>query len=84
MGPDCRTQTASAETVRPPPLPLTKGGEEIKMQALAKGLHLQILKETATEVTVLLSCSSLPVSDFLPACQMLQEVLDEEITLCHY
>ncbi len=84
FGSDCRIQNGSAGTSLALTLPCTKGGEEIKKQALAKGLHLQILKETATEVTVLLSCSSLPVSDFLPACQMLQEVLDEEITLCHY
>ena len=84
FGSDCRIQNGSAGTSLALTLPCTKDREEIKKQALAKGLHLQILKETATEVTVLLSCSSLPVSDFLPACQMLQEVLDEEITLCHY
>lgn len=51
-------------------------GEELKKQAQAKGLRLQILKETPSDVTVILSCSSMPVQDFLPACRLLKETVE--------
>lgn len=51
-------------------------GEALKKQAKARGLRLQILKESSSDVTVILSCSSLPAEDFVPACRLLKEALD--------
>ena len=39
------------------------------------GLRLQVLKETDTEITVILSCSSMPSKDFVPALNLLKEAV---------
>ena len=36
---------------------------------------LPILKESEKDVTVLMSCSSMPVQDFIPACELLKSVV---------
>ena len=46
-----------------------------KMQA--QGLHLKILESAKDQITVLLSCSSMPASDFEPACRQIREVLEQ-------
>ena len=56
-------------------LPYEKSGDELKKQASEKSLHLQILKESEKDVTVLMSCSSMPVQDFIPACELLKSVV---------
>ena len=33
------------------------------------------LKESEKDVTVLMSCASMPVQDFIPACELLQSVV---------
>ncbi len=40
----------------------------------SEGLRLQFLKESEGEVTVILSCSSMPAEDFIPACRLLKEL----------
>lgn len=57
-------------------LPCTASGSEFKKQAEANGLRLQILNETDTEITVILSCSSMPVQDFMPALRLLKELAE--------
>ncbi|MDC7287000.1 PLP-dependent aminotransferase family protein [Blautia schinkii] len=52
-------------------------GTELKKQAQANGLRLQILKETKDDITVILSCSSMPAEDFAPACRLLKSILEE-------
>ena len=37
--------------------------------------YVQILKESEKDVTVLMSCSSMPVQDFIPACELLKSVV---------
>ena len=49
--------------------------EQLEEAALQNGLRVRILSETKTEKTFLLSYSAMPVRDFLPACQLLKEVL---------
>lgn len=77
FGTDCQIQNGSAGTSLALTLPCTKTGEELKKQAHNKGLHLQILKETDSHITLLLSCSSMAVSDFVPACTLLLEILKD-------
>ena len=75
FGTDCQIQAGSAGTSLALTLPCKKNGEELKKQALKKSLHLQILKDTPETVTLLMSCSSMPVQDFVPACELLRSVI---------
>ncbi len=75
FGTGCEIQVGSAGTSLALTLPCNKNGEELKKQALKKSLHLQILKETPETVTILMSCSSMPVQDFVPACELLKSVV---------
>ena len=75
FGTDCQIQAGSAGTSLALTLPCKKNGEELKKQALKKSLHLQILKDTPETVTFLMSCSSMPVQDFVPACELLRSVI---------
>lgn len=51
-------------------------GPYLKKQARANGLRLQILRETKEDVTVILSCSSMPAEDFAPACRLLKRIVE--------
>ena len=75
FGTDCQIQAGSAGTSLALTLPCKKNGEKLKKQALKKSLHLQILKDTPETVTLLMSCSSMPVQDFVPACELLRSVI---------
>ena len=75
FGTDCQIQAGSAGTILALTLPCSKNGEELKKQALKKSLPLQILKDTPETVTLLMSCSSMPVQDFVPACELLRSVI---------
>ena len=75
FGSVCQIQAGSAGTSLALTLPCEKNGEELKKQARLKGLRLQILKETESEVTVLMSCSSMAVQDFVPACELLKSIV---------
>ena len=71
----CQIQVGAAGTSLALTLPYEKSGDELKKQASEKSLHLQILKESEKDVTVLMSCSSMPVQDFIPACELLKSVV---------
>ena len=75
FGSVCQIQVGSAGTSLALTLPCAKTGEELKKQARVKGLRLQILKETESDVTVLMSCSSMAVQDFVPACELLKSIV---------
>ena len=75
FGKNSRIQIGSAGTSLALTLSVTPG-EALKKQARAKGLRLQILRENDQDVTVILSCSSMPAEDFVPACQVLKEAAD--------
>ena len=75
FGTDCQIQAGSAGTSLALTLPCKKNGEKLKKQALKKSLHLQILTDTPETVTLLMSCSSMPVQDFVPACELLRSVI---------
>lgn len=55
-------------------LPSRYSGEELKKKAQANSLRLQILKDAPEEITVILSCASMPSADFVPALKCLQEI----------
>ena len=75
FGSGCQIQVGAAGTSLALTLPYEKSGDELKKQASEKSLHLQILKESEKDVTVLMSCSSMPVQDFIPACELLKSVV---------
>ena len=75
FGTGCQIQVGAAGTSLALTLPYEKSGDELKKQASEKSLHLQILKESEKDVTVLISCSSMPVQDFVPACELLKSVV---------
>ena len=74
FGPDCHIQIGAAGTSLALTLPTAFSGMELKEKARMQGLRIQILKETKEDVTVILSCSSMPVEDFLPALKLLKNI----------
>ena len=42
--------------------------------AQTNGLRLQLLREAPGKITLILSCSSMPVADFVPACKLLKDI----------
>lgn len=77
FGKNCQIRTGAAGTSLALTLPCTLTGEQLKKKARARGLRLELLKETENDVTLVLSCSSIPMNDFLPACQLLKEVIGQ-------
>ena len=77
FGSDCQIQVGSAGTSLALTVPCSKTGNELKKQANTQGLHLQILKETQSDVTILMSCSSMTVQSFVPACELLKLVITD-------
>ena len=74
FGQDCQIQTGAAGTSLAFTLPCSLTGSELTDRARNRGLGLEVLRENGAEVTLVLSCSSIPSKDFLPACQLLKEV----------
>lgn len=62
-------QKPAADTKQQPGM-----GTALKKKAQANGLRLQILQESSEGITVILSCSSMPAEDFIPACKLLREI----------
>ena len=75
FGNSCSVQIGSAGTSIALTLPANLSAQDIKKQAQENLLRLQILKEAEGTVTFLLSCSSMPADDFLPALGILREIL---------
>ena len=74
FGQDCQIQTGAAGTSLALTLPCSLTGSELTDRARNRGLGLEVLRENGAEVTLVLSCSSIPSKDFLPACQLLKDV----------
>ena len=77
FGTDCQIKTGAAGTSLALTIPCTVNGKTLKEAARAEGMRLEILKETSSDITLVLSCSSIPVKDFLPACQLLKSVVEK-------
>lgn len=74
FGADCQIRTGAAGTSLALTLPVSFSGTELKEKARKQGLRIQILRETPEDVTVILSCSSMPVEDFPPALKLLKNI----------
>lgn len=75
FGPDCNIQIGAAGTSLALRLHAPLSGTELKEKAREQSLRIQILKETPEDLTMILSCSSMPVDDFLPALTILKNIL---------
>lgn len=74
FGHESRIQIGSAGTSLALTLSVPFTGAELQRRAREQSLRIQILKEAPGEVTVILSCSSMPEKDFLPACSLLKSI----------
>lgn len=74
FGQESRIQIGAAGTSLALTLSVPFNGEELQKRAGEQSLRIQILKEAPGEVTVILSCSSMPEKDFLPACRLLKSI----------
>ena len=75
FGKESKIQIGAAGTSLALTLPFSDSGEALKKKALARGLRLKILQEDRNFVTLLLSCSALPLCDFRPALALLKETI---------
>ncbi len=74
FGSGSQIQIGSAGTSLALTLSVPYTGEELQKRAANESLRIPILKEAPGEVTVILSCSSMPEQDFLPACRLLKSI----------
>lgn len=75
FGPHCEIQLGAAGTSLALTLSCHLSEQTLLEKAEEKELKINILKKEPEKITLLLSCSSMPVEDFLPACQLLSEII---------
>ena len=71
--PRSRKKTGAAGTSLALTLSTTLTWQELQKKAQTNGLRLQLLREAPGKITLILSCSSMPVADFVPACKLLKK-----------
>lgn len=74
FGKDSQIQTGAAGTSLALTLSTTLTWQELQKKAQTNGLRLQLLREAPGKITLILSCSSMPVADFVPACKLLKNI----------
>ena len=74
FGKDAQIQTGAAGTSLALTLSTTLTWQELQKKAQTNGLRLQLLREAPGKITLILSCSSMPVADFVPACKLLKNI----------
>lgn len=74
FGADAPVQIGAAGTSLALTLQTPHSAASLIKKAKTEGLRLQHLRESEGEVTVILSCSSMPAEDFIPACRLLKEL----------
>ena len=74
FGKDSQIQTGAAGTSLALTLSTTLTWQELQKKAQTNGLRLQLLREAPGKITLILSCSSMPVADFVPACKLLKDI----------
>lgn len=77
FGEDCRIRTGAAGTSLALTLPFSGSSQSLQKKAERQGLSLSFLNEAEQETTVILSCSSMPVQDFLPALHLLYHLCND-------
>lgn len=80
FGQDVPLQIGAAGTSLALTLSTSLTWKELEKKAQTRGLRLQLLQESPGKVTLILSCSSMPVQDFPPACSLLKEITDSSGT----
>ena len=75
FGKDSQIQTGAAGTSLALTLPTTLTWQKLQKKAQTNGLRLQLLREAPGKITLILSCSSMPVADFVPACELLKNII---------
>ena len=75
FGKDSQIQTGAAGTSLALTLSTALTWQELQKKAQTNGLRLQLLRETPGKITLILSCSSMPVADFIPACELLKNII---------
>jgi GntR family transcriptional regulator/MocR family aminotransferase len=75
FGPETKPQVGPAGTTLALTLPTSLAGEALIKKAQDNRLRIQLLDEKKGEVTLLLSCSSMPSEDFGAALHLLKEIL---------
>lgn len=75
FGENSPVQTGAAGTSLALTLQTEDGWNKLNRKAQANGLRLQLLMEEPGKITLILSCSSMPVEDFAPACRLLKELI---------
>lgn len=75
FGSDAPVQIGAAGTSLALTLKTNRTAQSLKKTAAAKSLRLSVLREEPGAVTVILSCSSMPAQDFIPACRILKEAV---------
>lgn len=76
FGENCEIQIGTAGTSLALTIPYKGDGNLLKQKARKNGMRLQILAKEDNHITLLLSCSSIPADDFLPACELLKNILE--------
>lgn len=74
FGSSCPVQIGAAGTSIALTLPFKNSKKSFIQEAKEHSMRLQVLEQTETSVTLLLSCSAMPVSDFIPALQLLKRI----------
>jgi GntR family transcriptional regulator/MocR family aminotransferase len=78
FGPDTEIRVGAAGTKLALTLPVASQSfslDALQKKAQAQGLRVQSVSEKEGSISLLLSCSSMPVEDFLPALTLLKEIL---------
>ncbi|MBQ0001242.1 MAG: PLP-dependent aminotransferase family protein [Clostridiales bacterium] len=75
FGAKAKIKVGSAGTTMALTVPTRYSGEALKNAAAAHGLKIQVLSESEGALTLLLSCSSMPSDDFIPALTLLKNIV---------
>lgn len=76
FGADCRIKAGSAGTSIAFTLSCSLSEDTCRERFTESGLRVFLQKNAPEEITLILSCSSMPKEDFVPACKLLKEVLN--------
>ncbi len=75
FGADCHIKAGSAGTSIALTVPCPLCADICRKRFADRGLRVSVQKNSSEEVTLILSCSSMPTEDFVPACKLLKEVM---------
>ncbi|MCD8155275.1 MAG: PLP-dependent aminotransferase family protein [Clostridiales bacterium] len=77
FGETCTLQAGAAGTSLALTFSCRLTEEELTDRARENGMRLSVLKKEGEKITLILSASSMPAEDFLPACRLLKKITEE-------